>query len=391
MGLDIDALRAGTPGCATGLNHLNNAGAGLMPSVVLDTLKDHLDREAGIGGYEAKAEAESRMAAMYDSAARLIGGKPHEIAYMENATRAWDAVFYSFDWQPGDRVITVRSEYDSNMIALRHAADRYGIEVILTQDGPDGAADPTAVAAALDEKVRLIALSHMPTNDGLINDAAAIGALAKEAGVPLLLDACQSVGHMPVDVTELGCTMLSTTGRKYLRGPRGTGFLWVRADWIERLNPPFLDNHAAAWTGVETYKPHETARRFENWESYFAGRLGLGASIDHALEIGMEEIWARVQMLSTRLRKGLKDIPGVALRDHGTQQSGIVIFTKDGETSADLSKRLRQEHRINTSVSKAQLTREDQVGVGVYEMLRASPHAYNTEAEIDALLAAIEG
>ena len=389
MSLNVDALRAVTPGCATGLNHLNNAGAGLMPSPVLDTLKAHLDREAEIGGYESKAEAEPRMMAMYDSAARLIGGKPNEIAYMENATRAWDAVFYAFDWQPGDKVITVRSEYDSNMIALRHASERYGIEIVLADDGPDGAADPQAIAAALDDKVRLIALSHMPTNDGLINDAAAVGALAKEAGVPLLLDACQSVGHMPVDVKAMGCTMLSTTGRKYLRGPRGTGFLWVREDWIPRLNPPFLDNHAAIWTGVETFKMHETARRFENWESYFAGRLGLGAAIDHALETGMDEIWARIQMLSSRLRSGLADIPGVVLRDHGTQKSGIVIFTKEGEPSAALSKRLREDHRINTSVSKAQLTREDQIGTGVTDMVRASPHAYNTEAEVDALLNAV--
>lgn len=391
MALDLPSIRAATPGCASGLTHLNNAGAGLMPTPVLDTLKAHLDREAEIGGYESKAEAEPRMQAMYDSAARLIGGKPHEIAYMENATRAWDAIFYAFDWKPGDKVVTVRSEYDSNMIALRHAADRFGIEIILAEDGEDGAVDPNAVAAVLDRKVRLITLSHMPTNDGLINDAAAIGALAKEAGIPLLLDACQSVGHMPIDVMSLGCTMLSTTGRKYLRGPRGTGFLWVREDWIERLNPAFLDNHAATWTGVDTYQIKDSALRFENWESYFAGRLGLGAAIDYALELGMEEIWDRIQMLSTKLRNGLAEIPGITLRDHGTNKSGIVIFTKDGEPAEDLTARLRETHRINTSLSSAQLTRADQIDQGVQKMVRASPHAYNTEAEIEAFLAAVEG
>lgn len=389
MSLDFSALRAATPGCATGLNHLNNAGAGLMPSPVLNALKAHLDREAEIGGYEAKAEAAAPMRALYDSAARLIGGKPHEIAYMENATRAWDAVFYAFDWKAGDKVVTVRSEYNSNMIAMRHAAERFGIEIILADDGADGAVDVAALAAALDPKVRLIAVSHMPTNDGLINDAARIGDVATRSGIPFLLDACQSVGHMPVDVTKLGCTMLSATGRKYLRGPRGTGFLWVREDWIERLNPPFLDNHAATWTGIETFKVQDSALRFENWESYFAGRLGLAAAIDYAMETGIAAIWERIQMLSTRLRAGLDDIPGVTLRDHGTRKSGIVLFTKEGAAANDLSRRLRDRHRINTSVSEAQLTRDDQRGTGVFEMVRASPHAYNTEAEVDALLNAV--
>ena len=237
--------------------------------------------------------------------------------------------------------------------------------------------------------MRLICISHMPTNDGLINPVAEIGAIAKRHGIPFLLDACQSVGHMPVDVSQIHCTMLSATGRKYLRGPRGTGFLWVREGWIPRLNPPFLDNRAAKWTGVDHYEVAQTARRFENWESYIAGRLGLGVALDYAHSIGMAAIWDRLQALSARLRDGLSDCPGVTLHDRGTAKSGIVTFTKAGLTSAEVSTHLRLQHRINTSVSDVQLTREALIASGVPNMVRASPHAYNTEAEVDALIAAV--
>jgi len=388
--LDIDGLRADTPGCGGSLIHLNNAGAGLMPRPVLESVQAHLTREATVGGYEAKALAEPMLKAMYDSAAHLIGGKPNEIAYMENATRAWDAVFYAFDWQPGDKVVTASSEYNSNMIAFRHAEARYGIEVVIAPDGPDGTVDVAGLSALLDKRVRLIAISHMPTNDGLINPAAEIGAVAKAAGIPYLLDACQSVGQCPIDVTELGCTMLSSTGRKYLRGPRGTGFLWVREDWIDRLNPPFLDNHAATWTAVDGIAVKDSALRFENWESYYAGRTGLGVSLDYAATVGVEASWERIQMLANRLRAGLSALPGFTVRDRGTRQSGIVTFTKDGADPAELSRRLREEYRINTSVSDVQLTREDLIESGIIAMVRASPHAYNTEDEVDRLLNAVE-
>lgn len=385
-GLDLEGLRADTPGCGGTLSHLNNAGAGLMPRPVLESVQAHLTREATVGGYEAKDMAEPMMQAMYDHAATLIGGKPHEIAYLENATRAWDAVFYAFDWQPGDKVVTASSEYNSNMIAFRHAQKRFGIEVILAPDDTDGLVDPTALEAVLDDKVRLICISHMPTNDGLINPAAEIGAVAKKHDIPYLLDACQSVGQCPIDVHALGCTMLSTTGRKYLRGPRGTGFLWVREDWIDRLDPPFLDNRAARWTSVDGYTISPTAQRFENWESFFAGRIGLGVALDYAVTIGPEACWQRIQFLANRLRTGLNSLPQVTVHDRGREKSGLVTFSHTGLSSADLSRRLREEHRINTSVSDVQLTRQALIESGVTSMVRASPHYYNSEEEIDTLL-----
>lgn len=387
MSLDIDRLRAETPGAAD-IAHLNNAGAALMPHAVLDAVRDHLELEARIGGYEAQARADEAIERFYPAAADAIGGKPGEIAFVENATRAWDMAFYAIDWRAGDRVLTARSDYNSNMIAYRQVARRLGVEVVLIDDDASGRIDVDALENAIDARTRLIALTHLPTNDGLINPAEAVGRIAKAAGVPYLLDACQSVGHLPIDVKAIGCTMLSATGRKYIRGPRGTGFLWVREDWIDRLEPPFLDNRAARWTAVDDYAIRADARRFENWEFHVAGKIGLAVALEGMTATGMPAIWARIQHLADRLRDGLAAVPGVTVHDTGVAKSGIVTFTKAGESVADTRARLTAAG-INTSASQSQLTRRDLMEAGIEIMVRASVHAYNTEDEVDRLIATV--
>lgn len=381
MSLDVEGLRADTPACET-LLHFNNAGAGLMPRPVLESLTAHLTREATVGGYEAAALAKDQLENFYRAAARAVGGQPHEIAYVENATRGWDMVFYAFDWQPGDAVLTPMSEYNSNMIAYRHLEARKGIEVRLVPDDAAGAIDVAALEAMIDDRAKLIALTHIPTNGGLVNPAKEVGAVARRHGIPYLLDACQSVGQMPIDVHDIGCTMLSTTGRKYIRGPRGTGFLWVAEDWIGRLDPPFLDNHAARWTGVETMRVVDDAKRFENWESYIAGRIALGVALDYMQHAGMAETWMRIQDLAATLRSALSDVPGVDVHDRGHVKCGIATFTVAGRATAEICDALRLE-RINTSASDVQLTRDDLLERDIHAMVRASVHAYNTADEID--------
>ncbi|MCR9218842.1 MAG: aminotransferase class V-fold PLP-dependent enzyme [Alphaproteobacteria bacterium] len=384
MPIDVQALRAETPGVEH-VRHLNNAGSALTTRRVLDAVTGHLAREAEIGGYEAQAEAAETLARFYDAAAALVGGAPAEIAFVENATRGWDMAFYAVDWKPGDRILTARSDYNSNMIAYRQVERRFGVEIVLIPNDDAGRIDVDALAAAVDGRTRLIALTDLPTNDGLINPAEAVGQVARDAGVPFLLDACQSVGQMPIDVGRIGCTMLSTTGRKYLRGPRGTGFLWVREDWIDRLEPPFLDTHAARWSRIDGFTIRDDAKRFENWEQHLAGKIGLTVALEHAADLGVDAIWARIRDLSGRLRAGLSALPDVTLHDTGVDKSGIVTFTKAGETAAETRARLAAR-RINCSVSFSQLTRTDLTDAGIAEMVRASVHAYNTEAEIDALL-----
>jgi selenocysteine lyase/cysteine desulfurase len=267
-------------------------------------------------------------------------------------------------------------------------AARAGARVEVVPDDEHGQISIAALRRMMDERVRLVALTHVPTNGGLVNPAAEVGQVAREAGVPFLLDACQSAGQMPLDVEALGCDMLSSTGRKYLRGPRGTGFLYVRRIWIERLDPPFLDLHAATWTARESYEVRADARRFENWESYVAGRIGLGAAVDYALGWGLDAIRGRVTALADTLRTRLAALPRVTVHDKGAVRCGIVTFRIAGEEPAAVQRRLRAAG-INVSFSTAGNARFDMEPRGIASVVRASVHYYNTDEEIDRFCAAL--
>ena len=393
MTIGIDRVRAETPGTAHVL-HFNNAGAALPPRPVLDAQVHHLEREADIGGYEAEAEAEERLARTYDAIARMLGCTTDEVALVENATRAWDMAFYGMPFSEGDRILTSRSAYASNHIACLQVAERTGAEVEVVPHDASGTIDVDALRSMMDDRVALIALTHVPTNGGLVNPAAEVGTIARDAGVPLLLDACQSAGQLPLPVDELGCTMLSATGRKYLRGPRGTGFLYVQRDWIERLEPPLLDLHAATWTGPDTYKIQPDARRFETWEGHVAGFVGLGVAVDYALDRGdsgspaLDAIADRVRALAATLRTALGDVPGVTVRDQGRTRCGITTFTAEQREAEAVQEALRVRD-VNVSVSPPSSTRLDAEHRGLPALVRASVHYYNTEAEIERFVAAL--
>jgi selenocysteine lyase/cysteine desulfurase len=387
--IDVARARAETPGCRD-VVHLNNAGAALPTRAVLDTVIDHLELEARVGGYMASDLVAERAQGAYDSVARLLGASPHEIALVENATRAWDMVAYSLgaSFVPGDRVLTSKAEYASNVIGLLQLAHRTGASLEVVADDESGQLSVDALADMLDDRVRLVAMSWIPTQGGLVNPAAAVGEVTRAAGVPYLLDACQAAGQLPVDVGTLGCDFLSATGRKYLRAPRGTGLLYVRDEWIDRLDPPFLDVHAAQWAPGDRVVPRDDARRFESWERSVANQLGLGAAVDHALELGVEAIAVRVVALAATLRDQLRAVPGLTLHDRGVERCGIVTFTIDGVDEFELAANLRSRG-INISVSTIDFARYDFEARGLTAVARASVHYYNTEDELGRLVDAV--
>lgn len=371
--------------------HLNNAGAALPPSAVTEAVIAHLRLEAEIGGYEAADAAHDRVEAVYPAVACLIGSEPDEIAVVENATRAWDMAFYSVAFKPGDRILTSHAEYASNVIAFLQVARRTGAVVEVVDDDEHGQFSVTDLRNRLRRgsgDVKLIAMTHVPTQGGLVNPAEEVGAVAREFGVPFLLDACQSVGQFPVDVERIGCDMLSATGRKFLRGPRGTGFLYVRRSMQERVEPPFLDLHAAAWTGPGSYEIRGDARRFENWETSYAGKIGLGVAVEYALSWGLDTIGARVAALAESLRERLRDTPGVTVHDQGLRRCGIVTFTVDGVPAQEVRQHLAAKG-VNTSVSLVDYARFDLQHRGLPDLVRASVHYYNTGTELDRLISAL--
>lgn len=385
--IDVAKVRADTPACKDVL-HFNNAGASLMPAEVFQALQTVLLDENAVGGYEAERRAADDLAAFYTELAALLNAAPDEIAYVENATRAWDMAFYGLDLRPGDRIVTHASEYVSNYLAFLQQARRRGLHIDVAPSDETGQIDVAGLERLVGPKTRLIAITHVPTQGGLVNPAEAVGEVARRHGLLYMLDACQSVGQIDVDVQRIGCDILAGTGRKFLRGPRGTGFLYVRRSALEAIDPPFIDLHSARWTGPDSYELAEGARRFENWESYVAGRVGLMAAVRYARRLGLPAIEARVGRLADSLRKALGQVPGVSLHDLGDRKCGIVTFRKDGIAPERLDMILRHQG-INVSVSHLAYARLDLEPRGLPSLLRASVHYFNTETEIERFAAAV--
>lgn len=387
--IDLDRIRADTP-AASRLAYLHNAGAALMPSPVVAAMKGHIDLESEIGGYAAADLEPDRLEAVYGSVARLLNAATDEIALVENATVAWQMAFYALPFRQGDRILTAEAEYAANYVAFLQIARRTGAIIDVVPSDAGGQLDVNALERMIDGRVRLIAITWVPTNGGLVNPAAAIGKIARARGIPYLLDACQAVGQMAVDVEAIGCDMLSATGRKFLRGPRGTGFLYVRRALLQRLEPLMIDHFAAPWVARDSYQLRADARRFETWENNYAARLGLGAAIDYALEIGMGPIEQRCRLLADRLRSGLASICGVKIRDLGSRPGAIVSFTMEGY-EADAIVSSAAAAGITIGASDPSSTRIDAEIRSLPPLVRASPHYYNTEAEIDRLIGHLSG
>lgn len=388
MAFNITKARNETPGC-TRVLHFNNAGAALMPKAVIDEVDSHFHLEAQIGGYEAADLAKDKIQHFYKSAATLIHASSDEIAFVENATRAWDMVFYALKFKKGDRIITAKAEYASNYIAFLQIAQKTGAIIDVIPDDHSGQLSLETLKDRIDSDVKLIAITHIPTQGGLINPAEEVGTIAKDAGIFYLLDATQSVGQMPIDVNKLHCDALCATGRKFLRGPRGTGFLYVRKEKIEELEPPFLDLHSAPWVSLNKYQINKDATRFETWERNYSNMLGLKRAIEYALSWGIESIWERIEHLSALLRKQLSKIPKVKVQDLGTKKCGIVTFTMQGFEADVIAQGLRAKN-INVSVSLAEYARLDLEDRHLKSLIRASVHYYNTEEEIDRFCKQVE-
>ncbi len=387
MSFDVARARAETKACAT-LCHFNNAGAALMPDCVVQAQIDHLQLEARHGGYEAKALVAQKIEGTYALVARLIGAKKQDIALVENATVAWQLAFNSFTFAAGDRILTAEAEYESNFIAYLKAARDHAVTVDVVPSDGNGSLDLQALENMIDERVKLIAISHVPTNGGLINPASGVGRIARAAGIPYLLDACQSVGQINLDVAQIGCDFLSATGRKYLRGPRGSGFLYASETMRERLEPPFIDLHGATWVDRDHYRLQPDARRYENWEFNYAAVLGLGVAVDYALGWGLPAIERRVTRLAERLRSRLASCPGITVRDIGRHRCGIVTFTQEGKDPEAIQADLARK-KINVSTSGRSSTLLDMERRGLEKVVRASVHYYNTDEEIERLIEAL--
>jgi selenocysteine lyase/cysteine desulfurase len=318
---DLTRWRVETPGCASRI-HLNNAGAGLMPRRVSNAIKEHIDIEEEQGGYEAAEGRSELIHDAYASLAKLLNARPSNIAVVENATVAVAKALASFDFQRGDVIITTQADYPSNQLMYLSLARRLGIEVCRAEELPEGGADPQSVREILRRRrCRLVSVSWVPTNSGLVQPVTEIGRVCEEAGVPYLIDACQAVGQLPIDVAALGCDFLAASARKFLRGPRGIGFLYVADRVLDAgTYPLYLDMRGADWTSPDDFRLTPDARRFENWEFAYALVVGLGAASNYALALG-GIAFQRSRALAVYARERLAALSGLRILDRGRDLS----------------------------------------------------------------------
>lgn len=387
--VNVEQLRADTPGCQR-LIHLNNAGAGLMPQAVVRAVCEHLELESRVGGYEAAEARSAAIEATYRVVAELIGARPENVALTESATISTLQALSSIPFERGDVILTTNDDYVSSQLQLLSLHERFGVRVVRAPELPQGGVDPTAMGELICRlRPRIVCVTQVPTSSGLVQDVAAIGAVCREQDVLYLVDACQSIGQLPVDVEELGCDFLSATSRKFLRGPRGAGFLYVSDRVLDRaLEPLFIDTRGADWIAADRYRPVAGARRFESWETAWALALGTGAAARYALTLGLPAIERRACALAQRLRAGLAAIEGVRVLDRGARLCAIVTAWVEGWTPVELVATLRRRG-INTSAQLREFATIDYDHKGVAGALRLSPHYYNTEREIDETVGAV--
>jgi len=381
--------RHDTPGCKTSV-HFNNAGAALMPQPVIDAIESYIRLESEIGGYEAFEQQTDAVNKFYSAAGVLIGANPNQIAFTSSATNSFARALSSVPFSKGDKILIANEDYVSNQLAFLSIKKRFGIELLRAPSLPEGGVDPDAFRKlATEHRPVLASITHVPTNSGLVQPVTEIGKICRSLDIPFLLDACQSAGQLPLNVEETGCDFLSATMRKFLRGPRGAGFLYV-SDRILKKNwyPLFIDMKGADWTEENEFKMQPGASRFEDWELPYALQMGSAAAIDYALKTGIEIIQDRNKILMDYLKKKVLEKGWIPL-DRGSQTCSILTVHFRGIDPSALHTKLKSLH-INTSVSRINYARIDFNSKNVDWALRISPHYYNTEEEIDHLADTLE-
>jgi len=387
---DIEKLRRETPGCENKI-HLNNAGAGLMPLSVLNRMIEHLELEARIGGYEAAEDKHHEIQEFYIQAGKLLNCLSRNIAYTNSATDSFSKALSSVPFKKGDVLLTTNDDYISNQIAFLSFKKRFEIEIVRIPNAENGGLDLVKAQQLIGElNPKLVAVTHVPTNSGLVQPIEQVGRYCSEFGVLYLVDACQSVGQLNVDVRKIGCDFMSVTCRKFLRGPRGAGFLYVSDRILEgNYEPLFIDMRGAKWQDKNLYIKQESAQRFEDWEFPYALLLGSKEAIKYAINIGIDKIEDRVSYLAGYLRDNLRDYKKLRLLDRGDDLCGIITLSIKNKTAKEI-KVLLDNNNINTSISYREYAVIDFDEKGVDWALRISPHYYNTISEIDQFMSIIK-
>ncbi|HBS12791.1 MAG TPA: aminotransferase [Flavobacteriaceae bacterium] len=363
---------------------LNSAGSSLMPKSVVQEINRYLLEEEKFGGYSVAELKTNEIADFYNQTAQLIGAEAHNIAFTHDATDAYIKALSSIHFKHNDIIITTDDDYASNHIQFISLQKRFGIKIVRIKNLENGELDMIDFQKLVDKhNPKLVAVTHVPTNSGLIQNIEAIGEICYNQKIIFLLDACQSVGQLSINVTKIKCDFLTATGRKFLRGPRGTGFLFISDRLLKNgFSPLMIDGGGAVWKAIDQFDILENAKRFETWEAPYALIMGFREAIRYANNIGLENIQSYNQKLMLRLRENLIGIQGVKLFDKGLKNCNILTFRKDGKSLAKIKEKLNSNN-VFFSVSRKEWGVIDFNKKGIDWVIRLSPHYFNTIEEID--------
>lgn len=385
--MDINSIRQHTKGCFDKI-FLNSAGASLVPDIVTEKMVSYLLEEAQIGGYALANRFAAELQEFYVEAAKLLNCKAENIAFTTSATDGYAKAISSVDFKPGDVILTTDDDYISNQLSFLSLKKQYGIQIIRGANTADGNLDLDAFEKlVIAHQPKLVALTHIPTSSGLVQPAAEVGKICRKYDILYLLDACQSVGQLVVDVAAIDCDFLTATGRKFLRGPRGTGILYISDRVLSTDRVPLIfDMQGAKWSGFDEYELTKTASRFEFWESSIAGKLGLTAALKYANSIGMANIEQYNAGLMQKFRTELKTVKGLNLHDKGSQLSNILTFTIDNHTIEEITS-LLNDNQVYYSLSFKDFALIDFTKKNLDRAIRFSPHYFNTPEELEKVTA----
>jgi len=387
--INIGKVRKETKACLN-VVHFNNAGASLMPDVVLQKITDLLQEEGRIGGYELMAKRWEAFQRFYEVGAQYFIGQPKNIAFATNATVAFNIALSSIPFEKDDVILTTQDDYVSNQIAFMQLAKRFGVRTIMGESAPTGGVDVQSMKELIAQhQPKVVAVTHVPTNSGLVQPVEAIGALCRANDIWYFVDVCQSFGQMPLDAEAIGADFMSATFRKFMRGPRGTGILYASDRVLEsNLEPLFMDLQGADWLERNEYKAKPNAKRFETWERNYALFGGATAALEYAQSIGFEAIQSRSWALADYTRAQLAQLPTAQILDKGSTTCAITTSYFPTLTPPLIQSKM-SEANINVACAQRMNALIDMDEKGVSWALRIAPHYYNTKEEIDKTISVL--
>jgi selenocysteine lyase/cysteine desulfurase len=384
--MNIETIRSQTKGL-DGKLFFNSAGSSLMQDQVIECMLNYLEEERMIGGYAAAAKHQESINGFYTQVANLIKAKEKNIAFATSATDAYNQALSSIPFQSKDVILTTNNDYISNQLAFIGLQKRYDVEIVRVNDLKKGGMDAEDCIEKIEKlKPKLVAITHIPTNSGLIQDVYSIAPACKASGAYYLIDTCQSIGQLNISVETLNCDFLTATGRKFMRGPRGTGFLYVSDRVLnEGLTPLFTEQCGAEWTEEFGYKIMDSALRFERWERNCGNMLGLAKATELINKIGIESIEKRNNELQLFAREALSKLPNIQCTDIGENLCNLITFT-NADGSINRIVELFATNNVSFSISGINSALIDFTKRELTEVVRISPHYFNTEKEISTLI-----